>query len=230
MMPTHKKLRIVFMLGYLFLPLIAPAQTEFHCYNSPVCRRILCSFPQNECLYDRYPQAIMYYYGVTVSDPLMRMFGDMHRWPERIQSLEYSYTLSRDNPVRCFFYPIVGVVQLALNVTKRVGSREHTIYEVDPYIAFRWANFPWNYTINTSFAIGEGISYASSYPSLEKKSNVNTKRLLNYLMLEATVASPYYPRLQVVARIHHRSGAYGLYHAGNTGSNVIGLGVRYLLD
>lgn len=217
MLPIQKKIRFVIMLGYLF-PLLANGAPQIPLY------------PQDQTLYDTYPQAIMYYYGVTVSDPLFRMLGDMHRWPEHIQSLEYSYTLSKTNPVRRFFCPVVGVVQLAANVTERRGSKESTIYEFDPYITFRWANLPWNYYINTSFAIGEGISYASSYPSLEKKTNVNTKRLLNYLMLEATFASPYYPRVQVVARIHHRSGAFGLYRAGNTGSNVIGVGVRYLFD
>lgn len=219
MLPIQTKIRLVIMLGYI-LPLLA--------YGASC--QIPRIYPPNQTLYDIYPHAITYYYGATVSDPLIRMFEDMHRWPEHIQSLEYSYTLSKTNPVRLFFCPIVGVVQLALNFTERRGSRENIIYEVDPYIGFRWANLPWNQYINTSFAIGEGISYASSYPSLEKKSNINTKRLLNYLMLEATFASPYYPRVQVLARIHHRSGAFGLYRAGNTGSNVIGVGVRYLFD
>lgn len=217
MIPTKTKLHLVVMLGYLFPFTAQSALPPPH-------------FPQDQTLYDIFPQSLMYYYGVTVSDPLVRMLQDMHRWPEHIQSLEYSYTLNKCNPVRVFFCPIVGVVQLALNITERRGSRENVIYEANPYISFRWANLPWNYLINTSFAIGEGISYASSYPSLEKKTNTNTKRLLNYLMLEATIASPYYPRVQIVARIHHRSGAYGLYHAGNTGSNVIGIGVRYLFD
>jgi hypothetical protein len=112
----------------------------------------------------------------------------------------------------------------------RNGSNEPTIYEFDPYIAFRWANFPWNGYVNTSFAIGEGISYTTSVPALEKKDNEFTKRLLNYLMFEATFAAPGDPRLQFLVGIHHRSGAYGLYHAGNTGSNDIGVGIRYLFD
>src|SRR5262245_23564687 len=54
--------------------------------------------------------------------------------------------------------------------------------------------------------------------------------MMNYLLLEATFALPTHPYLQLVVRIHHRSGAHGLYHAGNTGSNVIGLRIRYLYD
>jgi hypothetical protein len=173
----------------------------------------------------------MYYYGVTFSDALIRMaYGEFHRWPEHIQTIELSRTLSQDNFLRRLVNPLVGVVQLSGNFTVRRGARQHTIYEVNPYLAFRWANLPWNHYVNTSLAIGEGISYDSSVPALERKSDKDTKRLLNYLMLEATFASPRYPRLQLVARVHHRSGAFGLYHAGNTGSNNVGLGIRYLFD
>lgn len=187
------------------------------------------SYPLEQNLYDQYPWAIMYYYGITVSDPLLPLLkGNINRWPEHIQSIELAHTLSQQNFLRRLVSPLVSVVELAGIAAVRVGSNQHTIYEFDPYIAFRWANLPWNAYVNTSLAIGEGISYDSSIPSVEKRQNSNTKRLLNYLMLEATFAAPSYPRLQLVARIHHRSGAYGLYHAGNTGSNDIGLGIRYL--
>lgn len=189
------------------------------------------TYPYNQDLYDQYRWSVMYYYGKTMSDGIFRiMTGDMHRWPEHLQSVEVAYTLHQDNFLRRLVNPLVGVVQLAGIGAVRVGSREHTIYEFDPYLAFRWANLPWNQYVNTSLAIGEGVSYDSSVPSLEKKANQDTKRFLNYLMLEATFAAPSYPRLQLVARIHHRSGAYGLYRAGNTGSNVLGLGIRYLFD
>ncbi len=198
---------------------------------SPLTAMGLNSYPQGQKLYDQYRWSAMYYYGITGSDALIRIaYGQYHRWPEHIQSIELTHTLSEDNFLRVLVSPLVGVVQLAGNATLRNGSHQHTIYEFDPYLAFRWANMPWNQYVNTSFAIGEGLSYVTSVPSLEKKSNEGTKRLLNYLMLEATLAPPSYPRLQFVARIHHRSGAYGLFHAGNTGSNDLGIGIRYLFD
>jgi len=189
------------------------------------------AYPQGEKLYDEYPWAVLYFYGITGSDALGSMTaGTFHRWPEHVQSIELTHTLNRQNWFRQLVYPLVGVVQLSGNFTVRNGSNQHTIYEFNPYIEGRWANFPWNKYVNTSFAIGEGISYDTSIPSLEGKSSENTKRLLNYLLLEATFAPPSYPQLQIVARIHHRSGCFGLYHAGNTGSNAIGLGIRYLFD
>lgn len=181
-------------------------------------------------LYDLYPNHFLYYYGWTLDNPLIRIY-DWTRWPENIQSFEFGHTLSRGNGIREFFYPVVGVVQFNGIFTIRNGSNEPTIYEIDPYFSFRWANMPWNNYVVTSFAIGEGLSYTSEVPAVEKKdNNTNTKRLLNYLMLEATFALPSNPRLQLVARVHHRSGAFGLYRAGNTGSNVVGLAVRYLFD
>lgn len=182
-------------------------------------------------LYDIHPWMLTYYYGITSDTPLIPLLkGNFDKWPESVQSAELAKTLDPDNWFRRFFSPIVGVVQLAGNVSVRQGRGQNTIYEFDPYISFRWANLPWNNYLTTSLAIGEGVSYASSYPAVEKKNNDNVKRFLNYLMLEATFALPQYPSLQLVARIHHRSGAYGLYHAGNSGSNNIGLGIRYLFD
>ena len=189
------------------------------------------AFAVQQNTYDRYPWAVTYYYGITGSDALIRIVeGNFHRWPEHIQSLELGYTLRKTNVIRQVVQPLLSSVQIALNFTQRNDKSHHYIYEIDPYIAARWENFPWDEYVKTSFAVGEGISYASAVPSLEKKCNDDTKRLLNYLMLEATFALPQHPNLELIARIHHRSGAYGLYHAGNTGSNVVGLGIRYLFD
>jgi hypothetical protein len=181
-------------------------------------------------LYDQYPWNTTLFYGVTASDALARLAkGVFHRWPEQGESIEISRTLDENNFLRRLVHPLVWVVHFSVDFMVRYGDNEHTIYEVDPYLCFRWVNFPWDKYVNTSLAIGEGVSYDSSVPSLEKRTNENTKRLLNFLMLEATFASPLYPRTQLVIRVHHRSGAYGLYHAGNTGSNVVGAGVRFLL-
>lgn len=181
-------------------------------------------------LYDQYPMSFTYFYGVTVNDPLIHIFeGQLHRWPEDLQSMEVAYTLGTDNWFRKLTHPLVGVAQIAFDFGFRNGPHEHDIFEFNPYLLWHWSNFPWDNYVTTTLGIGEGVSYASSVPSLEKRSNSGTKRLLNYLLLEASIAAPMYPRLALVLRIHHRSGAYGLYHAGNTGSNVVGLGIRCMV-
>ena len=222
---------VVFLLSSLF-PLLAIGKTSSEPLQTPTFSVVSHLTKLDSVLYDLYPFSVMYYYGVTFNNPLIDVLTIHHlkRWPEHIQSLELAYTLSEKNAVRRFFNPLVEVVQLAGNVTLRNGTDEPTIYEFDPSIMFRWANFPWNHYINTSFALAEGISYDTSIPAVEKKNNAHTKHLLNFMVVELTIASPRYPRLQLVMRIHHRSGAFGLYHAGNTGSNDLALGIRYLFD
>ncbi len=183
-----------------------------------------------ERLYDQYPWALTYFYGITTKDALFRMAkGSIHRWPEDMLSFEVAHSFEKDNWFRWAVTPLVGISQIAFDFGFRHGQNQHDIYEFAPYLSWRWTEFPWDRYVTTSLAIGEGVSYTSAIPSLEKRSNTDTKRLLNFLMLEATFASPVTPRLQLAVRLHHRSGAYGLYHAGNTGSNVIGLGLRVLV-
>lgn len=224
----NKQLKIkllIIITGCLFPFITVCASITAKNISIPSC------YPKGQKLYDRYPYAIMYYYGITASDPVIRIFeGQFHRWPEHIQTVEFTYTLNEENFLRRLVSPLVGVVQIAGNATVRNGRNEHTIYEFNPYIIFRWANLPWNNYVNTSLAFAEGISYDTSIPSLESKSSQDTKRFLNYMMFEASFAHLDYPRLQFVARIHHRSGAYGLYRAGNTGSNDLSFGIRYLFD
>lgn len=188
--------------------------------------------PLNQDLYDKYRWSVLYYYGWTVDAALLQVLTlhNLDRWPENIQSVEVAHTLAPDNFLRRLVNPIVGVVQLAGNVTLRNGRDESRIFEFDPYIIFRWANWPWNKYLVTSLGFAEGVSYTSSIPAIEARDNDHTKRFLNYLMFEATFALPDHPQFQVLARVHHRSGAYGLYHAGNTGSNDVGVGIRYLFD
>ncbi len=183
-----------------------------------------------QALYDTKHWSLMYYYANTVNAALVGTFiGNYKEWPEHIQSLELAYTLDQNNRFRQFFHPIVNVVQLAANATVRQGVNDHTIYEFNPYIIFRWANYPWNHYVNTSLALAEGVSYDSSVSYMERRGNDNFKRLINYLMFELTLSAPSKPDLQLVLRVHHRSGAYGLYQADNTGSNDIGIGIRYFL-
>ncbi len=226
----HKiKIQLLICLSIL-MPLCAfSATNDLFTIDKPV---VPTSYPTDQRLYDMYRNSAMVYYGVTENNSLLQVlsFHTLNRWPEQIQSFELAHTLDQENFLRRFVSPVVGVVQVAGNITHRNGKDENQIYEFDPYVIFRWANLPWNNYVNTSFALGEGVSYASSVPSIEKEGSDNTKRFLNYLMFEATFAMPSYPRLQVLARVHHRSGAYGLYRAGNSGSNDVGLGIRYLFD
>ena len=85
--------------------------------------------------------------------------------------------------------------------------------------------FPWNDYVYTTFAVGEGVSYATAVPKLEKELQDTTHQLQNYLMFELTLSPPQHREWAFVTRIHHRSALFGVY--GDGGSNVLAVGVKY---
>ena len=82
-----------------------------------------------------------------------------------------------------------------------------------------WAQ-PW-----LSFSVVEGISYYTDVSLYEKTFREKSSQLLNYLgfELEAAISRD----LSLVGRIHHRSGAFGLFNGVSGGSNGYLIGLRY---
>jgi hypothetical protein len=107
------------------------------------------------------------------------------------------------------------------------GSYRYNYEEMAAFIVLRYHTFPWNRYVRTSFAMGEGISYTTQVPYHEqyKAGDDGYHRFLNYLMAELTFGVPSVPSLNLVYRIHHRSGIYGL--IGDQGSNYYCIGVRF---
>ena len=107
------------------------------------------------------------------------------------------------------------------------GSYRYNYEEMAAFIVLRYHTFPWNRYVRTSFAMGEGISYTTQVPYHEqnKAGEDGYHRFLNYLMAELTFGVPSVPSLNLVYRIHHRSGIYGL--IGDQGSNYYCIGARF---
>lgn len=108
--------------------------------------------------------------------------------------------------------------------------RGQTHWEANIVAIYRWQYFPWRDTLNTTIAIGSGLSYASETPPLEESSttNVGATRLLNYMLVEMTFAPPQVKQWSLVVRVHHRSGVYGLFNNVEGGSNVIAAGIKFM--
>ncbi|MGB6976080.1 MAG: hypothetical protein WBE18_01280 [Gammaproteobacteria bacterium] len=178
-------------------------------------------------LNDDLPWSVLLYRGVTTENTLGQTLG-MHYTTgnETVYSLEVARELPPDNVIRRYLQPLMSTTQLAANVAYRDDSAGG-IYEFDPYLIFRWDNFPWRRYLDNSIGLGWGVSYVTRIPTWEQRNASNTKRLLNYLMLEVTFALPRYPQWQVALRLHHRSGVFGLYGADNAGSTAVGIGIRY---
>ncbi|MFO7858826.1 MAG: hypothetical protein R6V11_07885 [Ectothiorhodospiraceae bacterium] len=100
------------------------------------------------------------------------------------------------------------------------GSQDH--WEANAALVVHWNEFPWHDTLPTTFSFAQGLSLASERPPIEE----DTRRLLHYMHAEFTVRGPNWEHLSVVARLHHRSGAFGLYGTSG-GSNFLTAGLRY---
>jgi hypothetical protein len=106
-------------------------------------------------------------------------------------------------------------------VAKHFGEQDH--WELNALAVARWVTFPWNAYLATTFAVGEGISYATKVPKLENQPEAS--QALNYLLFELTFALPTHPEWALVGRIHHRSGFWGALAPNH--SNVVGVGIKY---
>jgi len=126
------------------------------------------------------------------------------------------------------FWQEHGAWEWEVQGAKHFGLQDH--WELNALIDIRWRNFPWSDTLRTSLAIGEGLSWASEIPPLELESHTNegATQLLNYLLLEWAFGLPREPAWDLVFRIHHRSGVFGLFDGVDGGSNVLAIGLKYV--
>ena len=133
-----------------------------------------------------------------------------------------------------------------LSVGKELGVYKNVIgYEVEGQVAWhsgmqhheevncaftlRWLPFFWDKYLDTSFAFGNGLSWATDEPELEIREGDENKsnQLLYYILVELAFALPRRPQWDLFVRIHHRSSVFGLIDNITTGSNFVGLGLRY---
>ena len=118
-------------------------------------------------------------------------------------------------------------LELEGQIVKHFEGQEH--WEFNGLGVIRWLPFPWDKYLDTSFASGAGLSYATETPKVEEelRGDGQTAQLLVYLMLELELALPDSRHWSLVSRIHHRSGAFGLFSGVTGASNAWGLGIKY---
>ncbi len=89
----------------------------------------------------------------------------------------------------------------------------------------RWLDLPWSKIIESSFALGLGLSYANSIPKLENDTLEKQSKILVHLLFEYAFSVK--KDWDLLLRIQHRSGAFGLINGVVGGSDYLCLGVRY---
>ena len=107
------------------------------------------------------------------------------------------------------------------------GMQSHE--EINAVFALRWLPLPWDRYVDTSIAFANGLSYATEKPPLERKEqdDNDASNLLYYLYAEVAFEPLKDAPVELFVRVHHRSGIFGLINGIDSGSNFLGLGVRY---
>jgi hypothetical protein len=116
-------------------------------------------------------------------------------------------------------------IELEGQIAKYVGDQDN--WEFDLVAYFRWLLFPWDDYLDTSFAAGAGLSYATSVPAIEARHYEDTARFLGALMFELDFSLPHVLQWSMVTGIHHRSGAGGVFSGVHGASNAWVVGIRH---
>ena len=114
-------------------------------------------------------------------------------------------------------------LELEGQIGKHFGDMTH--WEFNALFIVRWLHFPWNERVRTTFAVGNGMSFATEVPEVEKEDDEDALAYKNILLFELTFGPPKHPQWDFSLRLHHRSGVYGIFNTG--GSNFVCLGVKY---
>jgi hypothetical protein len=91
-------------------------------------------------------------------------------------------------------------------------------------LVMRWDRFPWNGRVFTSAAFGIGLSGATEVPKHEAVESEGSEQLMTYWMIELE-AGPQDSKWSGIARLHHRSVAFGTFGESG-GANSLVLGIR----
>jgi len=119
-------------------------------------------------------------------------------------------------------------IELEGQLLRHFGGQQH--WETTLALMFRTGQIPLAGGLSVNLGVGEGLSYASARPRFEGAIDVRPTRFLNYLAFEAEFAHTALQGVSVVARLHHRSGVFGLIAPQKSGSNFIGAGLRIDLN
>ncbi len=116
-------------------------------------------------------------------------------------------------------------LEAELNVARHTGWQRH--FELNAAVNLRWNRFPWDNHVDTSLSYGLGPSYAFKRPPIEQRSDRGPAHFLVFMPVEITFGPPS-GRLEpweILVRVHHRSGAYGVVSDAR-GSNFVTTGLR----
>lgn len=119
-------------------------------------------------------------------------------------------------------------IEAEVGAAKRFGDMDEG--EVWGAMYVRFTDFPWNNFLYTTLALSTGLNYATGISDFEKRaSELNPPggtHVMHYFSPELTFALPNHKDRQLVLRLHHRSGAYGIVSGAFSGASYLTVGLR----
>lgn len=170
---------------------------------------------------ERRNNGVAIFAGIYSSD----VFSDIvtSPWDTRTENI-YLVTLSYNRRLTTIFRHLD--VEVEGGVGRRFGDNDSI--EAYAALALRWTAFPWNDYLRTTFAVYPiGPSYVASLSPSEVSKDGRSANWLNYFGLELTFAAPALPELELLFRLHHRSGAFGLINGSTNGADFLSVGARF---
>lgn len=177
--------------------------------------------PRNDTPAPRYAATI--YSGKSYRNVFTRLFWD----PASIE-FEDEYLVALALSARIFSITNHLSVEVEANVAHRFGNAD--IWEFSLPVFLRWDDFPWNDSLYTTFGlalIGPSIVTEISDSERRKAHADKGSHFLNTFIPEITLSPPDDRNFAFIARVHHRSGIFGLINGVSGGSSYVSLGVRY---
>jgi hypothetical protein len=170
-------------------------------------------------------QAVSLYFGPGTPTPLLDIarFKGINIDPYYIISIGYLKELVSWNEQLRF--------EAEGQLTKHLEN--WNLFSISGAIVVRWIKTPWSSILpGSSFAFGNGLSQATGIPKIEEIHLSRTSQLLYHFFLEFSLPfhwdeSSGLSDWEALFRIHHRSGAFGLFNEVVGGSDFLCLGVRY---
>jgi len=163
------------------------------------------------------PWGIALYAGKAISGPLQNIIN--FRLGDYLPNYLLTLAVSRRIWKISAGTQLEGELQLAKNMES--GGP----YQINPVLGFRVTHLPWDKYLDSSFSLGNGVSYSSHVAQLELADGVD-QRLLYYIYLEFAFRIPAAKQVSFLWRAHHRAGVFGLFGASG-GTNYMCLGLRY---
>jgi hypothetical protein len=114
-----------------------------------------------------------------------------------------------------------------VGIGQRFGRQKAT--EVWGALFVRYHGFPWDGVVRTTVAVSTGLNWASDKTAVERDRNRNDEEgshVLHFLAPEVTFSLPSHPDTEILFRMHHRSGIFGLINGASGGAQYATVGVR----